>query len=442
MPPPNIRAHLKSLIGENVETITGHANRIVRIDDTHVYVVTGRTRAQSGEAIEIAALETAARRLWRDGELLINTDSVGYRSAFVGAALGALPGVEKTRRPARLLLSRQPGTGQEANGTKERWWTAFAQERYWLEVSDREHFGEDLRAPADQRTSHVLVRAVNQGDVVFHYDKRRRAVIGWSEVIATFRRVAGEYRAQLGGMLGVALVSLARLREFDGAIREIAGEMEAQGYDMRGFPFERSRTRAIRPLPAYLSKLPVRIVEEIPELVAAADMSTEQPRRRSASQQRRVAGSYRSANEGVTIPLIRSAETVAWRAELAAQRTERSTREHNRLQNRLERFLRAHGVSTLSPEGDVPFDLAWSTQGGLAFAEIKSLATSQSQRLRLGLGQALYYRHTLRNRLKEDVTAFLVIPRAPDDPAWPMACAEAGVRLVWPATFPQVLSPQ
>jgi hypothetical protein len=441
--PPSVRAHLESLVGRDVKTISGIPNRVLRVEGARVYVRTASTRPNAGEAVEIAELEDAAERLFRDGELRISTDSVGYRSAFVGAALGAIPGVQMARRPARLLLSVDQPVGQatHAEGRIDRWWTVFPAERFWLEVSGREIFGNDLRAPDDARTSHALVREVNQGDLVFHYSKRRQSIVGWSEVVGSPRHIGNEYRTELGGMLGFTRVDLARLRDFDGAIRQTASEMSDRGYDLRGFPFERSKTRPVRPLPAYLSKLPLQIVEAIPELAAAVSLSPGAPRRLPSSQHHEVGGAYRAANEGVTIPVISSPESEAWRAEQAAQRTERSTREHHRLQNLLERYLADRELPTLSPQGDdVAFDLAWRTSNGLAFAEVKSLPQGHaSQRLRLGLGQCLFYRHALQARLMKSVAAFLVVPREPDDQAWLGVCADVGVSLVWPARFEGLL---
>lgn len=440
---PNIRLHLESLVGRDVKTITGVPNRVLRVEGERVFVRTASTRPRAGEAVEIAVIEHASARLFRDGELRISPDSVGYRSAFIGAALGAIPGVRMARRPARLLLpADQPiDHGAEVGGS-DRWWTAFPAERFWLEVSGRETFGTDLRAPDDARTSHTLVREVRSGDLVFHYSKRNRSIVGWSEVVGPPRHIENEYRTELGGMLGFTRVDLARLRDFDSAIRDTASEMDDLGYDLRGFPFERSRTRLVRPLPAYLSKLPLRIVVAIPELAAAVSLSPGASLRPLPRKGRKVGGAYRSANEGVTIPAISSQESDAWRAEQAAQRAERSTREHHRLQNDLERYLRHHGILTLSPQADdVAFDLAWRTGSGVAFAEVKSLPPDHaSQRLRLGLGQCLFYRHALQMRLTKSVAAFLVVPHEPDDRAWPGACADVGVGLIWPARFAELLS--
>lgn len=445
MPAPDIRAHVKSLVGASIETVSGQPNEVLRVDDEHVYVRTGHTTPTRGEPVRLDVLEEAADRLWRDGEIRIDVESVGYRSAFVGAVLASLPGTQTARRPARVLLldgDHAAPSGGASSSNLERWWSARPDERFWLEVSDRHQFGHDLRAPNDARTSHALVDEVRPGEIVFHYDKRRRGIIGWSKVVGRTRRFQGERRAQLEGMLGATWVSLARLREFDADVRKIADRIQARGDNIRGFPFERSASRPIRPLPAYLAKLPAQLVEAIPELAEAAHLA---PLRRRVSRSRRsgdVGRDYRTANESVTIPLIRSPETAAWRAERTARRTAQSTSEHNRLQNKLRRFLDEHGVPTLSPDGDdIPFDLAWRSKGVLAFAEIKSISAGhESQRLRLGLGQCLFYRHALEECLGIRVPAFLVIPREPDDPSWLEVCHDAGAELIWPERFAETLN--
>ena len=44
-------------------------------------------------------------RLAADGELVVSVDSVGYRSAFIGAVLGTLPGVATESQPRRVWLT-------------------------------------------------------------------------------------------------------------------------------------------------------------------------------------------------------------------------------------------------------------------------------------------------------------------------------------------------
>jgi hypothetical protein len=65
------------------------------------------------------------------------------------------------------------------------WWKDDPQERYWLETTERRDLGADLNAPqsnhrGDEYWSYSLVRAVRDGDVVFHYEMGRRTISTFS----------------------------------------------------------------------------------------------------------------------------------------------------------------------------------------------------------------------------------------------------------------------
>ena len=47
-------------------------------------------RSPTGQPVPIAWVQHALDRLAADGEIEISVESVGYRSAFIGAVLGAL----------------------------------------------------------------------------------------------------------------------------------------------------------------------------------------------------------------------------------------------------------------------------------------------------------------------------------------------------------------
>ncbi len=71
-----------------------------------------------------------------------------------------------------------------------RWWDQADQEAYWLEITGRPDIGADLKAPerddaGSEYWSYSLVPEVGDGDIVFHYDRRRHAIVAWS-------RAAGE----------------------------------------------------------------------------------------------------------------------------------------------------------------------------------------------------------------------------------------------------------
>jgi hypothetical protein len=87
-----IDAHefLVQLQGQPLETLTGKPNRILRVTPDHVVVATNKS--PEGKPVPIEWIQDALDRLIHEGMVTINVDSVGYRSAFVGAVLSRVPG--------------------------------------------------------------------------------------------------------------------------------------------------------------------------------------------------------------------------------------------------------------------------------------------------------------------------------------------------------------
>ncbi len=71
------------------------------------------------------------------------------------------------------------------------WWLDRPEERYWLEVTDRPDLGINLKAPqVNERGaefwSYSLLRQVRPGDVVFHYDRAKSAIVARSTATGQF----------------------------------------------------------------------------------------------------------------------------------------------------------------------------------------------------------------------------------------------------------------
>ena len=117
-PPPSAavdaRSHLASLVGSTIQTLRGAPNTVLRLEGDDVIVAT--RRSPQGKPVPIAWVQAALDRLRRDGEVEITVASVGYRSAFVGAALAALPGARTAQNPPRVLLPASPDSGGTPNG--------------------------------------------------------------------------------------------------------------------------------------------------------------------------------------------------------------------------------------------------------------------------------------------------------------------------------------
>jgi hypothetical protein len=101
---PDVRAHLRGLVGETIPTISGAPNAVLEVRATEVVV--GTRRSPQGQAVPLAWVQGAVDRVYDGEEVEISPASVGYRSAFVGATLRSMPDVEVRRHPQRARLRR------------------------------------------------------------------------------------------------------------------------------------------------------------------------------------------------------------------------------------------------------------------------------------------------------------------------------------------------
>jgi 5-methylcytosine-specific restriction protein A len=96
------RELLSGLVGRPIQTISGATNEVLEIRDDDVVVATDRSPA--GQPVPIAWVQVALDRLHADEELRIDSSTVGYRSAFVGAVLRTLPNAQVKHDPQRIVL--------------------------------------------------------------------------------------------------------------------------------------------------------------------------------------------------------------------------------------------------------------------------------------------------------------------------------------------------
>jgi hypothetical protein len=104
--PIDARQHLQSLLGRTILTLTGRPNRVLEVRGSDVIV--GTDRSPQGKPIPIQEVQDGLDGLIRDGEIEISVDSVGYRSAFIGAVLLAVPRARGAVNPRRVTLDRPP----------------------------------------------------------------------------------------------------------------------------------------------------------------------------------------------------------------------------------------------------------------------------------------------------------------------------------------------
>jgi hypothetical protein len=106
----NARKHLTGLQGQTVYTLSQRRpNRILELTGEAVIVAT--EKSPGGEPVPIEWVQDALDRLFGDGEIVVSVESVGYRSAFIGAVLGTVPGVEVLTNPRRVRLGATSTTG-------------------------------------------------------------------------------------------------------------------------------------------------------------------------------------------------------------------------------------------------------------------------------------------------------------------------------------------
>ncbi len=70
---------------------------------------------------------------------------------------------------------------------KPPWWAADPTKCYWIEFTDRDDLGSNLRAPAVDESGkenwrYALFKQAALGDIVFHYHTPQDAIIGVSRI--------------------------------------------------------------------------------------------------------------------------------------------------------------------------------------------------------------------------------------------------------------------
>jgi hypothetical protein len=451
---PDARSVVTPLVGTTIKTVTGRPNVVLGMDGENALIGTERTPA--GAPVPLAMVQDGLDALYEQGAVAVNVETLGHRSAFIGAVLLTLPDafLEPTT-PPRIVLGPDVHDQyrREVAGEINAWWADDHRESFWLEITDRPDIGVDLHAPqrdaGGRRTpGYSLLWWVERGDVVFHYDLNARAITAWSHAVGNVteapvvwlshrgatRRRLGRPRAQPGWWLDLdgpyplsTPVSLSRLREQGETVRAVLAELERRHPRPLYFPFFFYGGSELRPMQPYLNKLPVDLVAALPELAApggvrlltsAATAATPSP-----DDESELGAPYRRA-EARDLPDEREPFAV----DPAV--VERGVTGHVETQNVAADALAAAGLVPRSPRaGEANFDLAWEKDGAVYVAEVKSITDlNEEKQLRLGLGQVLRYRWLLRRRY-DPVRAVLIAEREPRDASWRELCADVDVIL-------------
>ena len=178
------------------------------------------------------------------------------------------------------------------------WWAGDRDQRYWMEITDREVLGVDLTAPQVNAAgrpewSYTLVTETAPGDVVLHWLRRggTSALVGWSVVTGplstgsitwqahgTRGRARGKastnpsWTMQCGGFNSLSRpVGLRDVSAAEGRLRRVREKLATQHGDPIYFPFSFYRPGEMRAAQAYLTKFPSELIGIFPELRGVFD---------------------------------------------------------------------------------------------------------------------------------------------------------------------------
>lgn len=289
--------------------------------------------------------------------------------------------------------------------TRDLWWQHDPREQFWLESTDRADLGADLRsvcrdARGLENWRHTLFRHALPGDVVFHYDKRRQAVVRVSRIAGapepiellwlprgpTTRRsvvstVQPGYRMALAHGADLAEpVTLAQLRAARDDLAQVLTGLRARHRGAFYFPFEISG-RPVRLLQGYAFKLPADVLTIFPQLARATGF----PKPPEPDAAERLELGWEAGHQ---------AKPGRWSSGHRPSYDLEVWLSHNVLQERLRDMLVAeHGLENVRlevPLGAARIDLVVRSRDTFFYYEVKTAATARAC-LREALGQVLDY---------------------------------------------------
>ena len=283
-----------------------------------------------------------------------------------------------------------------SDGSPTRWWDGDPNERFWLEITDRDDLGVDLHAPAEREGeaeywSYAFVREVREGDIVLHYRTRPTGEIThWSRAVGEpyADQVYWGAHGQAGGRGPVSPywrpgwrrplegpyalrdpVTKEQLRALEGDIKWVYETLRSD-YPRAPlyFPFQLSDSRPLRAFQGYLAKFPDALIDAIPQLASV-----------------RARAAITAPHPDTPAPIVPD-ETLGaeYRHVDPDQRTDardpftvdpdvvdRGLAGHAATQEALAESVLAAGLLPRSPQpGEPVYDLAWQDQDTIATVQL------------------------------------------------------------------------
>jgi hypothetical protein len=214
------------------------------------------------------------------------------------------------------------------------WWAAELNQRFWMEITDRDDLGADLFAPTADGSGkpywgYELITYVQPGDVVFHWHKSlagEPAIVGWSRATGAYEDtdISWQAHGSVGRSKGssnprpawrmpllnyTALpdpVLISDVRAKDAKLRKTLADLEAR-YPTGSlyFPFGFSDKRELRAQQTYFVKMP----REVLEIFALGDLEGGTGPKRASSPGK---AGKRGGSGYIADAVVRSA--IEWRA--------------------------------------------------------------------------------------------------------------------------------
>lgn len=304
------------------------------------------------------------------------------------------------------------------------WWTGATNEPYWMELTEREDLGgqlwnSEVGAGGGTIPSTPLLDVMEQDDVVFHYHKGLRAIVGRSRVASGsgvhgrrngqryIGREIDDYEALATGL------SLDQIRGESAAVFAAFDSIKAADAPPYFFPFVPS-AHGGQPAQSYMSKFPRAAVEALSLMTPTPTLPMGVPR------------------NGPKPPPSKVSKSDPFSTD--PDKVDRGTKGHHDTEEALRAFVAAQGAQPLDANPlEPPFDLGWTNAGTCWIAEVKSTThLNEEKQLRYGLGQLIRYGHALAH---VPVRLVLVAENPVSDASWLAACESLGVVLTWPGAF-------
>jgi len=159
---------------------------------------------------------------------------------------------------------------------KGRWWEMSPEESFWMEVTDRDDIGANLKAPrfgeGGGSPGHwQTVSEADEGDVVFHYSTTADGIIGYSTIVGPCREepIARNNNEEVPGFFRDlesftpldSPITLEQIRECQEEIVQLKDGLKEQHGNPLYFPFTLYGSENIpRPQEGYLHKFPAALV--------------------------------------------------------------------------------------------------------------------------------------------------------------------------------------